>query len=324
VGLGLAGVVLLGAFIAWEFRASEPILPMRLFRNRVFTTTTLAALFVGAAMYGGIVYLPVFLQVVTGSSATSSGLLLLPLMAGMMSTSILSGRVIARTGRYKPWPIGGMAISAFAMLLLSTMDQDTSRLASSVYMVVLGVGIGMVMQVLILAAQNAVEPTDLGVATSASTFFRQMGGSFGVAIFGAIMTSTVTSELTKRLPAELSQSGDPSALTGLLNSPEQIRALPPAISDAVIEALSQGVHSVFLWAVPVLLVGFVVAWFIPAVPLRETVNVGAATSEGGESLLEQAEHEIGPGVKQIEDDIALGMDPDLDPETDLPSPLVRD
>jgi EmrB/QacA subfamily drug resistance transporter len=324
VGLGLAGVVLLGAFIAWEFRASEPILPMRLFRNRVFTTTTLAALFVGAAMYGGIVYLPVFLQVVTGSSATSSGLLLLPLMAGMMSTSILSGRVIARTGRYKPWPIGGMAISAFAMLLLSTMDQDTSRLASSVYMVVLGVGIGMVMQVLILAAQNAVEPTDLGVATSASTFFRQMGGSFGVAIFGAIMTSTVTSELTKRLPAELSQSGDPSALTGLLNSPEQIRALPPAISDAVIEALSQGVHSVFLWAVPVLLVGFVVAWFIPAVPLRETVNVGAATSEGGESLLEQAEHEIGQGVKQIEDDIALGMDPDLDPETDLPSPLVRD
>jgi hypothetical protein len=284
----------------------------------------MVALFVGAAMYGGIVYLPVFLQVVTGSSATSSGLLLLPLMAGMMTTSILSGRIIARTGNYKPWPIVGMAISALAMFLLSTMDQDTSRLASSVYMVVLGVGIGMVMQVLILAAQNAVEPADLGVTTSASTFFRQMGGSFGVAIFGAIMTSTVTTQLTRLLPPDLPQTGDPNALNGLLNSPEQIRALPPAIGDAVIEALAQGVHSVFLWAVPVLVVGFIVAWFIPALPLRETVNVGAATMEGGESLLEQTEHEIGEGVRQIEDNIALGLDPDLDPERDLPSPLVRD
>jgi hypothetical protein len=151
-----------------------------------------------------------------------------------------------------------------------------------------------------------------------------MGGSFGVAVFGAIMTSTVTSQLTKLLPPDLPQTGDPSALTGLLNSPQQIRALPPAISDAVIAALSRGVHSVFLWAVPVLLVGFVIAWFIPALPLRETVNVGATTTEGGESLLEQAEHEIGEGVKQVEDNIALGFDPDLDPERDLPSPLVRD
>jgi EmrB/QacA subfamily drug resistance transporter len=324
VGLGVVGVALLGVFIAWEFRASEPILPMRLFRNRVFTTASLVAMFVGAAMYGGIVYLPLFLQVVTGSSATSSGLLLLPLMAGLMTTSILSGRVITRTGHYKPWPIAGMAISAVGMFLLSTMDQDTSRLVSSMYMIVLGVGIGMVMQVLILAAQNAVEPADLGVVTSASTFFRQMGGSFGVAVFGAIMTSTVTSQLAKLIPPDLAQSGDASALRGLLNSPEQIRALPPAIGDAVIEALSQGVHSVFIWAVPVLLVGFVVAWFIPSLPLRETANVGATTLEGGETLLEQAEHELGEGVKQVEDNIALGFDPDLDPETDLPSPLVHD
>jgi EmrB/QacA subfamily drug resistance transporter len=324
IGLGVAGVALLMAFIAWEFRASEPILPMRLFRNRVFMTTTLVALFVGAAMYGGIVYLPVFLQVVTGSSATSSGLLLLPLMAGMMTTSVLSGRIIARTGKYKPWPIVGMAISALAMLLLSTMDQDTSRLTSSLYMVLLGVGIGMVMQVLILAAQNAVEPADLGVTTSASTFFRQMGGSFGVAIFGAIMTSTVTSQLTRLLPPDLPQASDPNALNGLLNSPEQIRALPPAIGDAVIEALAKGVHSVFLWAVPVLILGFVIAWFIPALPLRETVNVGSATLEGSESLLDEAEREIGEGIKQVEDNLALGLDPDLDPETDLPSPLVRD
>ena len=324
VGLGVAGVALLVLFVWWEQRASEPILPMRLFRNQVFTLSSLVAMFVGAAMYGGIVYLPLFLQTVTGSSATSSGLLLLPLMAGLMATSIGSGRLITRTGHYKAFPIAGMATAALGMLLLSTMDRDTSRLASSIYMIVLGTGIGMVMQVLILAVQNAVEPRDLGVATSASTFFRQMGGSFGVAIFGAIMTSTITQELPGLLPADAPQAGDPAALRGLLNSPEAIRSLPPAISDAVIEALSRGIHHVFLWAVPVLLAGFVVAWFIRELPLRETVNVGSSSLEGGESLLEQAEHGLSEGVKQVEADIALGFDPDLDPATDLPQRLVRD
>jgi EmrB/QacA subfamily drug resistance transporter len=324
IGLAVAGVALLGLFVWREQRASEPILPLRLFRNQVFTLTSVVAMFVGAAMYGGIVYLPLFLQTVTGTSATSSGLLLLPLMAGLMATSIGSGRLITRTGHYKVFPIVGMAIAAVGMLLLSTMDRDTSRVASSIYMIVLGTGIGMVMQVLILAVQNAVEPRDLGVATSASTFFRQMGGSFGVAIFGAIMTSTITRELPGLLPPDTPQTGDPAALRGLLNSPEAIRALPPAISDAVIEALSRGIHNVFLWAVPLLVAGFVIAWFIRELPLRETVNVGHATLEGGESLLEEAAHELSAGARQVEDNIALGFDPDLDPETDLPAPLVRD
>ena len=323
VTLGLAGLMLLGCFVWWESRAAEPILPIRLFRNQIFTMSSLVALFVGAAMYGGIVYLPLFLQTVTGSSATSSGLLLLPLMAGLMTTSIGSGRIISRTGRYKIFPIAGMGIAAFGMFLLSTMDADTSRVASSVYMLVLGTGIGMVMQVLILAVQNAVDPGDLGVATSASTFFRQMGGSFGVAIFGAIMTSTISRELPALLP-EGTPTGDAGGLQALLSSPEAIRNLPPAIGDAVIEALSRGIHNVFLWAVPVLLVGFVFAWFIRELPLRETANVGAPSVEAGESLLEEVEHEIAAGVTQVEDNIALGLDPDLDPETDLPGPLVRD
>jgi hypothetical protein len=199
------------------------------------------------------------------------------------------------------------------MLLLSTMDADTSRVTSSIYMLVLGTGIGMVMQVLILAVQNAVGPADLGVATSASTFFRQMGGSFGVAVFGAVMTSTVARELPRLLPDEAS-AGDAGALGDLLSSPEAIRDLPPAVGDAVIEALALGIHNVFLLAVPVLAVGFVLAWFIREVPLRETANVGAATLED----------EVRAGVARVEDNIALGFDPDLDPGTDLPQRLVRD
>lgn len=318
VGLATAGVALLGFFVLWEQRASEPILPMRLFRSDIFRVTTVLALLIGAAMYGGIAYLPLFLQAVTGASATMSGLLLLPLMAGIMATSITSGRVIARTGRYRAWPIAGMAVSAFGMFLLSLMDVDTPRWQSSVSMLVLGIGIGMVMQVLILAVQNDVEFRDLGVATSASTFFRQMGGSFGVAIFGAVLSTTVSRELPALLPSGLPQ-GDPNAMAELLNSPERIRSLPAPIADAVVEALSRGVHAVFVWAIPVLLIGFAVSWLLREVPLRDTVHVGSATKEG-QSRLARAEQELAAGIAEVEDGIALGLDPDLDPD-DLPSPL---
>ncbi|WP_208027144.1 MDR family MFS transporter [Rhabdothermincola sediminis] len=318
VGLAAAGVILLTLFVLWELRASEPILPMRLFRSDVFRVTTLLALLIGAAMYGGIAYLPLFLQAVTGASATMSGLLLLPLMAGIMATSIASGRVIARTGRYRAWPITGMAVSAIGMVLLSLMDVGTPRWQSSLSMLVLGVGIGMVMQVLILAVQNDVEFRDLGVATSASTFFRQMGGSFGVAIFGAILSTTVSRELPALLPPDL-PTGDPGAMAGLLNSPERIHTLPAPIAEAVVEALSRGIHAVFVWAIPVLVVGFVVAWFLREVPLRDTVHVGKLAEES-ESTLERAEHELAQGVAEVGDSIALGLDPDLDPE-ELPAPL---
>ena len=163
VGLGLAGVVLTLAFVAWESRVSEPILPLRLFGNRIFSVTAGFGFLIGGGMFGGIIFLPLFLQVVTGASATNSGLLMLPLMGGLMTTSITSGRIISRTGRYKVWPVTGMAVAATGMLLLSLMDASTTRLESSVYMLVLGLGIGMVMQVLVLAVQNAVPYADLGV-----------------------------------------------------------------------------------------------------------------------------------------------------------------
>jgi predicted MFS family arabinose efflux permease len=280
VGLLSAGTVLTVLFCWWETRAAEPILPLGLFANRVFSVSVLVLFLVGCAMFGGIVFLPVYLQVVTGATATTSGLLMLPLMCGILASSVASGRVIARTGRYKAWPLTGLAVAALGMVLLSRMDTDTSRLGSSTAMLVLGLGLGMVMQVIILAVQNAVPQDDLGVATSAATFFRSMGGSFGVAVFGAILTSRLATELPRLLPAGTPAEGASS----VLNSPEQIRRLPPAVAEAVAEALSRSLHSVFLWAVPVLLVGLAVCWLLDELPLRqrapadEDPQVAAATS----------------------------------------------
>jgi EmrB/QacA subfamily drug resistance transporter len=283
VGLGTAGVLFTALFVAWEARAAEPILPLRLFRNSIFNVTSALAFLVGCAMFGAIVFLPLFLQAVTGASATSSGLLLLPLMAGLMATSITSGRVISRTGRYKRWPVAGMAIATVGMALLSRMDADTGRVESSLAMLVLGVGLGMVMQVLILAVQNAVDFRDLGVATSSSTFFRQLGGSVGVAVFGAIFSARVTSELIRLLPPEMgSVAGNSATVRALLNSPEQIRSLPPAVADAVTDALAAGVHQVFLWAIPLLVVGFVLALFLRELPLRDVSNLAQAAEPGDE------------------------------------------
>jgi EmrB/QacA subfamily drug resistance transporter len=275
VGLLVGSVALAGAFLAWEQRAAEPILPLRLFGDRVFAVTSTLAVLVGAAMYGGIVFLPLFLQAVTGASATDSGLLLLPLMAGMMLTSITSGRIIVRTGRYKVWPVTGMGIASVGMVLLSTMDASTGRLESSAYMLLLGVGLGMVMQVLILAAQNSAEFADLGVVSSAINFFRSLGGSIGVAVFGALLAARLGPELVRRLPTEADVVDTDAAAfdtSTLANSPEQIRALPPAVADAVSGAIEFGVQGVFRAAVPLLVLGFALAWLLPEKPLRTTVG----------------------------------------------------
>jgi EmrB/QacA subfamily drug resistance transporter len=274
VGLLTASAVLLVVFVGWEQRAEEPILPMRLFGDRVFATGVLLSFVVGCAMFGAIVFLPLFLQVVTGASATNSGLLLLPLMGGLMTTSIGSGRVIARTGAYRAWPVAGMGVSAAGMALLSTMSASTSRLTSSVFMLVLGLGIGMVMQVLVLAVQNASEPGDMGVVTSAVNFFRSLGGSAGVAVFGVIFSAVLTNRLGAFLPrGALAGAGiDPELLSA---SPERLRMLPPELLEPTVRALSDAVTTVFLYSVPVLLVGFVVSLLLPGLPLRDSVHPGA-------------------------------------------------
>jgi EmrB/QacA subfamily drug resistance transporter len=262
IGLAGAGVLLLATFAVQEQRASEPVLPPRLFRDPVFRVATATLFLIGVAMFGAIVFLPLFLQVVVGASATSSGLLLLPLMAGIVTSSVVVGRVISRTGRYKWYPVAGTALMTVAMGLLATMDAGTSRTTASWYVALLGVGLGTVMPVMILAVQNAAEQRDLGTATSAATFARSMGGSFGVAAFGAILAS----RLAHQLPGV-----DPEALQA---SPSQLRALPPAARQAVVEAVANSLHVVFLAAIPVALAAFLVVLFLRERPLRESAHIG--------------------------------------------------
>jgi EmrB/QacA subfamily drug resistance transporter len=207
VGLGVLAVALIGAFVAIERRAAEPVLPPHLFTNRIFSVTSAIGLVVGFALFGSVTYLPLFLQVVNGATPTGSGLQILPLMGGLLITSIGSGQVISRTGRYRPYPIAGTAIMVVGLGLLSTMDAHTSRLAASAFMFVFGLGLGLVMQVLVLAVQNAVDYKDLGVATSGATLFRSIGGSVGTAVLGAIFSNRLSSELASSLPASARGAG---------------------------------------------------------------------------------------------------------------------
>jgi EmrB/QacA subfamily drug resistance transporter len=263
VALCAAAGVLLCAFVVVERRVDEPVLPLRLFRNRTFNLASGISFIVGMTMFGVISFLPLFLQVASAASATDSGLLLVPLMAGLLVTSILSGQFITRTGHYRAFPIAGMGIVAAGMYLLSTLEAGTSRVVSGSYMVVVGIGIGMVMQVLVLATQNAVERRDLGVATSSVSFFRSVGGSIGVALFGAIFSTRLASELG-HLTGTI--GGDPADLT-----PDLVRALPSVVRADYISGFEAALTGVFLLAVPILLIGFALTWLLREIPLRTSV-----------------------------------------------------
>ncbi len=263
VTLAAVAAVLTVAFVAWESRAAEPILPLRLFRNGVFSVTSGLGFIVGLSMFGAIIYIPVYLQVVDGVSPTESGLRMLPLMLGLLVTSIGSGRAISKMGRYKIFPVIGTGVIAVGMFLLSRLGVDTSFWESSLAMLVVGAGLGFVMQVLIVAVQNSVDFRDMGIATSASTFFRSMGGTLGIAIFGAILSSRLATEISARLP---DGGGVPAG--DLTNSPKKIAALPPAVHDKVIDAFVASLHTVYVVAVPIALAGFVLSWFLRELPLR--------------------------------------------------------
>ena len=271
LGLGAAALILGFVFVWWENRTPEPILPLRLFRDRTFTLTSAAGFIVGVAMFGSIVFLPLFLQVVVGASATNSGLLLVPMMFGIIGASVTSGRVITRTGRYRWFPIVGAAVATIGLFLLSTMGIGTTLTTASIYMFLVGAGIGMIFQVLVLAVQNAVDFRDMGVATSASTFFRSLGGSVGTGLLGAIFVSQLRSNLGRLLPEGNVPTGD------LTSGPAAIAQLPEAIRGPVIEAFAGAVGSVFLISVPIMAVALVLAFLLPEIPLRETASVGAAS-----------------------------------------------
>ncbi|MCW2993196.1 MAG: drug resistance transporter, EmrB/QacA subfamily [Conexibacter sp.] len=273
VGMGILCVLSLVALAYVEQRAAEPILPPSLFRNRVFVVCAAVSLVVGFALFGSLTYLPLFQQVVRGLSPTSSGLQLIPVMGGLLISSIVSGQVITRTGRYKAWPIAGTAVAAVGLYLLSSLDESTGSGIAALHMLILGLGLGMVMQVLVLAVQNSVSYDQLGVATSGATLFRSIGGSLGTAVLGAIFSGRLSSELADKLPA-----GGGSAVGGSLN-PAQLGRLPKPIHDAYIGSFTDALHSVFLVATGVVVVAFLLSWLIEERPLRATVETNAGVGE---------------------------------------------
>ena len=278
--LVVAGVAMLAAFLLVEARANEPILPLELFRNRVFSVTSAVGFIIGLALFGAVTYLPLYLQDVKGHSPTTSGLLITPMMAGLLVTSIGSGQLISRFGRYRPFPIAGTAITAVGLGLLSRLHTGTSTLAVAGYMVVLGLGLGLVMQVLVLAAQNAVDYKYLGVASSGSTLFRQIGGSIGVAVFGAIFANQLAGNLASKLPP------------GAHVWPPRTRARSsssPVVHDAYINSITNALHPVFLAAAGLVVLAFVLAWLLPELPLRATAQAP----------------DLGQGLEGAHDDNAL-------------------
>ncbi|MGW2518356.1 MFS transporter [Streptomyces sp. NPDC001617] len=263
IGLGAGAAASTVLFLLTERFAAEPLIPLRLFRDSVFNVTGLVGLVIGVALFGAASYLPTFLQMVDGASATESGLLMLPMMGGIVGASIVAGQLISHTGRYKIYPVLGSAVSALGMWLLSRLQVDTPRLQYSLWMAVLGAGIGMVMPVLILAVQNSVRPADLGTATSANNYFRQIGGSVGAAIFGTLFAHRLADALEERLPTRAgAQVPDPQSLT-----PQLVHALPPALRDDCIRAYADAMPRIFLYLVPVLALGLLIAFFLKEKPL---------------------------------------------------------
>lgn len=289
IGLFVGAAAALGVFVAVERRAAEPILPIRLFGSPVFTVCCVLSFVVGFAMLGAMTFLPTYMQYVDGVSATTSGLRTLPMVVGMLITSTGSGTIVGRTGRYKIFPVVGTALMALAFFLMSRMEPSTSALIQSLYLVVLGAGIGLSMQVLILIVQNTSNFEDLGVATSGVTVFRTIGSSFGAAIFGSLFVNF----LNHRMGSALAASGaSPTAVA----SPGALHRQPPNVAAPIVAAYAESLTQVFGWAAPVALVGFVLALFLREIPLRDihdsTVDLGDAfgmpTTETPEQMLESA------------------------------------
>ncbi len=280
IGLALLAVAATAAFCVVELRVAEPILPLRVFRNRNFSLTMSLTFLTGLAMFGALTFLPLYQQTVQGASPTVSGLMLTPMMVGVTITSIVAGQVTTRTGRYKIFPILGGAIMGLGMFLLTGLDVSTTRLTSELYYVVLGLGMGFLMQMVSLIAQNSVEQKDMGVASSARMFFQQIGGSLGVAAFGAVFAH----RLTELLASAAGTGAHVSAGGGQLD-PATVDRLPAVIKHDVFYAIAHAVQGVFVWALPAAVLIFVLAWFIKEVPLRGRVSPPEAGQPASEPEL---------------------------------------
>ncbi len=276
IATGAGGLVLTALFVWAEHRAAEPIIPLRLFRNRVFTSASTIGFVVGFAMFGALTFLPLFLQVVKGVSPTASGLRLFPLMGGFFISSIGSGQLVSRWGRYKVFPVVGTALMTLGLFLMSLIGVETNDYVTGLYMLVFGVGMGLVMQVLVVAVQNAVSYEDLGVATSGTTFFRMIGGSFGTAVFGAVYANLLRGNVLDALHRHALPAG---VNLGNANA-QSLGSLSAVVRSGVVHGIAQTISTVFLISVPISAVGFGLSWLLPEIALRRSIR----TPDAGEGL----------------------------------------
>ena len=303
--LGIAGVALIIAFIVVERKAAEPILPLHLFKTRVFSSTSIVGFIVGFGMFGAIAYLPAFFQVVRGISPTVSGLYLLPLMGGLLIMSISSGQIVSRTGKYRFFPIAGTAMMTLGLFLLHLMGVGTPTWEDALFMLILGMGLGSVMQVLVTIVQNGVQHSELGVATSGATFFRSIGGSFGTAIFGAIFSNVLVGNLAHHLHGIPLPSGFSSANV----TPAMLDLLPAAVRHGFVAGYAESIQTVFLIAAPIAFLAFLATWLIPQVELRRWAPPATETVPGDDPAGVEAVARESAGATAIES---------LDPQDALP------
>ena len=286
-----AGLALTALFLFWETKAEEPILPLALFKNHTFSLTSALGFIIGAGMFGAIVMLPLYLQVVKGDTATEAGLKLIPFMLGIVSTSIYSGKAITKHGYYKRFPIIGTAIMTVGLLLMSTLGRNTPFWQLSIFAIMIGAGLGLSMQTIVIALQNSVNFRDMGIATSSNTFFRSLGSVFGTAVFGTILTSRLGHYLTENFenlaainPGALA-GFDAAQLDGIQNNTAILNSLPPVIQSTALDSFVSSFHIVFLTAVPITVAGFILALFLREMPLRTNKDYAAAREEAaGEAL----------------------------------------
>ncbi len=287
----IAGIVLVILFIYWESKAQEPILPLDLFKNHTFTLTSILGAVIGAGMFGAIVMLPLYLQVVKGASATEAGLKLIPLMLGIVSTSIFSGKAISKSGKYKKFPVMGTTLMTVGILLMVTLTRETPFWQLSIFSILVGAGLGLSMQTIVIALQNSVDFKDMGVATSSNTFFRSLGSVFGTALFGSILTNRVAhylqsgfTDLAATNPAAVS-GFDPEKLKQLSSNTAVLKDLPVAVQNTALDAFVNSFHVVFLAAAPVTAFGIILALMLREAPLRTNKDYAVAREEAaGEAI----------------------------------------
>jgi len=304
LGMGLLSATFLGAFVVWEHYAAEPILPPSLFRIGVFRTASTASFLLSMVMFGAIIYLPLYLQLVDGVSIMVSGLLMVPLMLGLLASSVVSGQIVSRTGRYKPMPIIGSLMVTLGMWLLSHLGLHTSHLAMSAYVIVLGAGMGMTMQIMILATQNAVPVDAIGTGTAAVTFFRSLGGAFGTSLFGAVFVAGLTHWIPRLVPGAAAAGIHVNGNFSM--SPAELHSFPPHVQYGILDSFVRSLHNVFLVGVPVAMGLFVTTLFLKQVPLRSSSGLQRPSEDLAMSMgeVEGADAELDEGARP--DGLSIG------------------